>query len=345
MGKSTPSAPAAPDPNAVASAQTASNKDTALYNFGLNNPTVNTPMGSSSFTINNSTPTYNMDAYNQALQAWQQAGGNSQGSQNGQTVNGQLMQSSNPEAPGYIVPGTDSSGNAGAMPTLAQYMTNSGGNPTATQNITLAPDQQQLYNQQTQQSIGLSNLANQLMPTVGNALSQSLPTYSSLQDASKQAQDAYYNSQMAYLQPQQATSKEQLDNQLANQGIMAGSDAYNTAQDAMARQNTFSNQQAMNNAILQGPQNAQALFGLDVSALNQPLNELNALRTGSQVSMPTASGVNPSSAQPTNVAGITQQGYQNSLNGYNQQIASNNNTTNGLFGLGGNALMAAAMFA
>ena len=56
MGKSAPSAPAAPDPVATSSAQTASNKETALYNAGLNNPTTTTPLGTSTYTIDNSDP-------------------------------------------------------------------------------------------------------------------------------------------------------------------------------------------------------------------------------------------------------------------------------------------------
>ena len=65
MGKSSPSAPAAPDPNVTSAAQTKSNKETALYNFGLNNPNVNSPLGSSTFTSNgvdaNGTPIYNQN--------------------------------------------------------------------------------------------------------------------------------------------------------------------------------------------------------------------------------------------------------------------------------------------
>jgi hypothetical protein len=271
MGKSTPSPPAAPDPTATAGAQTASNQATALYNFGLNNPTVNTPLGSVSYSVDTSNP-------NQ---------------------------------------------------------------PTSTQNISLSPQQQQLYNNQTQQSIDLSNLANQLAPNVASALNQPNTTPQNITDLSNQAQNAYYNSQMAYLQPQQQQAQEQLDNQLANQGLSPGSQAWNAAEGNLSRNNTFANQQAMNSAITQGPQVASQLFGLTSAAQTQPLNEYNALRTGSQVQMPTSQGTNASAAAPTNTAAIAQQGYQNSLNGYNQSIASSNNTTNGIFGLAGAALQAA----
>jgi len=56
MSKSSPSAPAAPDPTTTANAQTASNQETALYNFGLNNPDTTSPLGNLTFTTNTSNP-------------------------------------------------------------------------------------------------------------------------------------------------------------------------------------------------------------------------------------------------------------------------------------------------
>lgn len=49
---STPDTPVAPDPYATSAAQTASNKETALYNWGLNNPTQVTPYGTLDYTFN-----------------------------------------------------------------------------------------------------------------------------------------------------------------------------------------------------------------------------------------------------------------------------------------------------
>lgn len=51
MGKSAPSPPAAPDPAKTSAAQTASNKETALYNFGLSNPNMNTPLGNINYNV------------------------------------------------------------------------------------------------------------------------------------------------------------------------------------------------------------------------------------------------------------------------------------------------------
>lgn len=274
MGKSTPSAPAAPDPTTTAQAQTASNQQTALYNFGLANPNVTSPLGSDQFSVNTSDP------------------------------------------------------NA----------------PTVQQNITLSPGQQQLYDQNTQQSIGLSNLAGQLQDKVGQAMNVPSATSADFNTEAKNASDAYYKQQTQYLDPQFAQAQEQLDAKNANQGITAGSEADNKDQLNLANQKQQAYSNAQENAILQGPQNAQQLFSLSSAAQMQPLNEFNALRSQSQATLPTFGQANSTAAAPTNTAAITQQAYQNSLNPYNAQIAANNQTTGGLFGLGG-SLGAAALMA
>lgn len=275
MGKSAPSTPAAPDPTTTAEAQTASNQQTALYNFGLANPNVTSPLGSDQFTVNTANPA----------------------------------------------------------------------SPTVQQNITLSPQQQQLYDQNTQQSIGLSNLASSLQDKVGQAMNVPSATSADFNTEAQNASDAYYKQQTQYLDPQYNQLQEQTNANLANEGLTPGSEAYNNAQTNFNNQKQQAYSNAQENAILQGPQNAQQLFSLSSAAQMQPLNEFNALRSQSQATLPTFGQATPVSSAPTNTAAITQQAYQNSLNPYNAQIAANNQTTGGLFGLGGSALSAAALFA
>jgi len=274
IGKSAPSPPPAPDPTQTAQAQTASNQQTALYNFGLANPNVTSPLGSDQFKVD----------------------------------------TTNPNA------------------------------PTVNQTITLSPDQQQLYNQNTQQSIGLSNLAGSMQDKVGAAMNVPSATSADFNTEAQNASDAYYKQQTQYLDPQYNQLQEQNNAMLANQGLTPGSEAYNNAQTNFNNQKQQAYSNAQENAILQGPQNAQQLFSLSSAAQMQPLNEFNALRSQSQATLPTFGQANSVAAAPTNTAAITQQAYQNSLNPYNAQIAANNQTTGGLFGLGG-SLGAAALMA
>lgn len=331
MGKSSPSAPAAPDPTATAQAQTASNKETALYSFGLNNPNYNTPLGSLTYTRTDPGPTYNNDAYQKALDAWTTAKASpGSGKVNIGTLNRPIW-----------ADGPSGSNQAGAMPQLSDFKIE-GGNPQYTADIRLSPEQQKLYDQNTSQSIDLSKLAGMLQGRVGDTLNQPLPTSGDFNTAAKNAQDAYYKNQTQYLDPQFAQGQEQLDAKLANQGITMGSEAYNNDQNNFARQKQSAYDTAQNNAILQGPQNAQQLFALSSAARSQPLNEFNALRSQSQVSMPSFNPTQPSSMAPTNTAQIAQNAYLGQQNAYNQQVAGNNSMTSGLFNLGG-SLGAAAI--
>lgn len=56
MSLGSPSAPSTPDPTTTANAQTASNEQTALYNFGLSNPNYNTPLGDINYNLDTSNP-------------------------------------------------------------------------------------------------------------------------------------------------------------------------------------------------------------------------------------------------------------------------------------------------
>ncbi len=60
-----PKAPAAPDPNVVAAAQTNQNRDTALFNAGLNRINQSGPQGSISYSTSGIDPTTGAPIYNQ----------------------------------------------------------------------------------------------------------------------------------------------------------------------------------------------------------------------------------------------------------------------------------------
>lgn len=237
---------------------------------------------------------------------------------------------------------------------------NPDGTPQYTQNVTLAPAQQQLLDLGNQGAISLGNTAVGMLGQVGNAYANPIDTSglpgvrSSVSDMSnadqiKSAQDAAYRSQTQYLDPQFAQGQEQLDNSLINQGITQGSEAYNNAQGNFGRQrqaayqsaqdaattagfgeqNTLFNQ-GIQGANLQNSAQAQALSQL-FALRNQPLNEYNALATGAQVTNPNFTSVPASNVATTDVAGIKNSAYQQQLQAYQQQMAGYNN----LFGLAG----------
>lgn len=264
--------PDQPDPYAVAAAQGQENRNTALYQAGLNNPNVTTPYGSQTYSI---------------------------------------------------TPGVN------------------GGAPTVNQNVTLSPQVQALVNAQLGQQKGLSDTATGMLPQVQGALqNQQIPSYASLQDAQKGASDAYYKKQSAYLDPQWQRAQSQQDQSLANQGISLGSQAYGTAKDQFNRDRTFAYDQAQQNAILAGPQVAGQDLALQTAAATTPLNEMNALMSGSQAQLPQFSNFNPGAVAPTPVGQYIYANYAGQQDVYNQQMAAQNNLTGGLFGLGSAGIMA-----
>ncbi len=123
-------------------------------------------------------------------------------------------------------------------------------------------------------------------------------------------------------------------NQFFNQGLQA-----NAANNAAASGNNTSNLAfvgANNAAAQQNNANAFTNAGLGntaraqgyteaVDEYNRPLNTINSLRTGNQTMIPqfslTQGGPN---VAPTDIAGITNQGYQNQLGQYNANAASAN---------------------
>lgn len=288
-----PSAPAAPDPNVSSAAQTQSNKDTALYNFGLNNPNTNTPLGDISYNVDTSNP-------NQ---------------------------------------------------------------PTSTANITLSPAEQQIFNQNTsniqQQGANAQTAQNNvtnLLQTPYN-LQGNIPQTLSGGDQQadlKKAEDALYGQQTQYLDPQFQQGQQQLQSQLANQGIPPGSEAYNHAMQNFGLQKQQAYQSAMDQATSGGAAyqaqlsqtglaNQAQQAQLYTQQYQEPLSLYSSLMSGTQPSLPQFSGVNPSSAAPTNVLGAYQNSYQGQLNAYNAQVGSANSATSGLFGLGGSLGSAAIM--
>jgi hypothetical protein len=250
------------------------------------------------------------------------------------------------------------------------------GNPTWTATTALSPEQQQLYNYDIASSLGLGQLQSKGLNYVGQMIDQPFST-SGLPQLSSQLnaptlQTGLDNQGMAgwdkatglimqRLAPQLERQQKSLDTQLANQGIMRGSEAYNQAQQDLAmKQNDL-----MNQAALSGQSVQQNLFGQSLQAgqfgntaqqqmlanqlsqanlqnqargqgfqelayqRNEPINTLNAVRSGSQVTTPNQFYVNApqqatttgadymSAAQATGNANIAnanaQNAYQNAM--------------------------------
>ena len=193
--------------------------------------------------------------------------------------------------------------------------------------INLAPQAQQALDSQLGLSAGLGNLAQSQLPGVQQQYSQPMGMQS-VQDVSNKA----YGDMTARLDPQWDARTTQEQTQLTNQGLRPGDEAYTNAM------RDFGN--ARNDAYTQANLQAQNLipqtYNTAQSIYNQPLNTLNAIRSGAQVQNPQF-GQQPA----TNYLGAAQSQGQYGQGLYNAQVGTQNANTQGLYSLGAAGLLAA----
>ncbi len=348
MGK--PSAPPAPDYVGAAQAQGAANLQAGQQTASLGNPNVSSPYGSQSVTYQPTGPNGDMQPYinqtltpqaQQTLDAQQQvqtglANLGQQGLGVAQNVLGTPFQYNGPNIQTSL-PGTQQ-----AQTALGPYGQASG-------------------------NLNLSGVAP--MPVNAGTTGQA--------------------ALMARLQPQINQSDAALRQQLANQGLTAGGEAYDNAQRVQGQQDNdlrsqvalygigldqSANAQGYNQALQSGQYGNQAIqqnfnnqlgaaefgnqgvgqnygqalgsgqFGNTAAAqalqqqlglYNQPLNQVTALMSGSQIQNPQFQQYTGSNIQAAPIANATAQQGQYAQNLYGQQMGAYNAMIGGLADLGG----------
>lgn len=144
----------------------------------------------------------------------------------------------------------------------------------------------------------------------------------------QQIADKAYGAFTSRLDPQWQQNQSMQQTQLANQGLVPGGEAYDNAMRVFNNAKNDAYQQAQLGAISTMPQTYQ----LAMDQYNQPLNQLNAIRSGAQIQGPQAQGA-PDYLSAAGMQGSAAQ------NAYSAQVASQNAMTSGLFGLGAAGLM------
>ena len=202
--------------------------------------------------------------------------------------------------------------------------------PTYSGSINLTPQGQRIYDTQLQQSEQMANLGNAALDRTQQGLSKPFD-YSGVQDV----QDASYGAQTARLDPQWNQAQTSQETRLVNQGLRPGGEGYDNAMRVFNQGKNDAYQQARLAAIQTAPQTLQQAAYLRTL----PLNELNALRSSSQVQMPQFAQQTQGGqvgAAPVYNAAVQQGQYGQGL--YNAQMAGQNAITSGLFSLAGAAL-------
>ncbi|MEF0939633.1 tail fiber domain-containing protein [Rhizobium sp. BR 362] len=333
---STPSPPKAPDPQATASAQTSTNLATAQANAAMNNVNQVTPYGNltysqtgQNFIADPNGQQYYVDGsgqYHSSLPTHSVTTPGSPGTQSSVVrydKNGQ---------PIYTNTGATAASTKDVAYTPDGWTATKGYYvPTYTATQTLSPEQQKILDQTQPAQLNLGTLANQQSAKMIDYLNQPV-------DLSAQNLDNYTNTHwMGGFNNTWDRNQANLDQSLADKGISIGSEAYSNAY-----RDFTNNKQAANDQYL-GDMYDRAQSAI-LAQRNQPINEISALLSGSQVTQPNyASSTSTSTIPTTDYAGIVNQGYQNQMAGYNAQLQQSNAAMGGLFGLGSSLLGGWAM--
>lgn len=193
--------------------------------------------------------------------------------------------------------------------------------------VSLSPTGQKLLDYSNESALGLGEQQNQALQRVDQSLSQPFD-----QQSVGDVADQSYAMQTARLDPQWQAKEDQEYTRLANQGLSPGGEAY----DANMRNFNQARNDAYGQARLSSINTMPQTYQLAQALRSQPLNELNALRTGSQVTNPTFQVAPQQQTMPgTNYLGATQAQSQYDMGLYNSQVAQNNSMMNGMMGLAG----------
>jgi hypothetical protein len=213
------------------------------------------------------------------------------------------------------------------------------GNPTWTATQTLSPAQQQLLDYQNQASLGLGKLAGQGLGYVENMLQTPFNT-AALPSTGFNPSQTYQEAYMQRLAPQLQQGREQLQQRLANQGIDIGSTAYDRAMMQQAQRENDLLAAATTQGFGVGQQARQTALQEQAYLRNEPLNTLSAVRTGAQVQGPqfVNSAQQATTAGP-DILGAAGMQYNAQMGDFNAKQAAQANLNQGLFSLGGAALM------
>jgi hypothetical protein len=322
--------PPTPDYTGAANATAAGNLEAARAAAAANRVNQYTPYGSLTYS-HNPVSTFDDKAYQTALDNYQQSLAAYNTPSDGHYDSNYAGNENNAYA-GY----TPGSATTGVMPVApdrsAFYTQNPDEGWSATTSLT--PAQQGILDSTNALNQGLMDTAGRGLNYANDVLSKPGVDMSKLPQVGINPGQSYQDAMMARLRPQIDRENQQSDAQLANQGIMQGSEAYNNAKTLLGERHN----DLLNNATVQGFNTGLSAnqTGFQQQAYNQmqPINVINALRTGSQVQNPQFAAVpQQATTAGADLLGATQAGYNAQLGASNATNAANANTTNGLLGL------------
>lgn len=187
--------------------------------------------------------------------------------------------------------------------------------PRFTETVKLSPEQQAIYDKQKAADFNLADLAQQQSGFLKDYMAEPI-------DLNNEAVESrLFELGSKRLDPRFQREEEAMRTNLINRGIREGTDAFSAA---MSDFNQGKND-AYNQLLLDG--RGQAVQEA-LASRNQPINEITALLSGSQVSMPQFTGNQQPQIPITDNAGLINTNYNQRLQAWQQNQAN----LGGLFG-------------
>lgn len=204
--------------------------------------------------------------------------------------------------------------------TYKQIGTWSDGTPRFEATTALSPEQESLYKKYTETQGNLGDIGVSQSAKIGKILSTPF-------DINASRDSKIGDIQQKFLDPQFARAYESKKTELINSGVRPGSPAYKNAMMDFED----NKQRAYDRSYLDsyGAANTAAL-----TERNQPINEISALLSNSQVSQPSFTNTPSPGVAPTDVIGAQQQALNQQNVGYQADLQQQQALMNGLFKLG-----------
>jgi hypothetical protein len=242
-----------------------------------------------------------------------------------------------------------------------QLVSYEGDQPTITQ--TLTPEAQKTLEEQQKVQYQLASLGGKGANLASNVLDKSfnfggpnVQTSLDLSNIAKMPVNAGTTAQeaiMSRLEPSLAKQRTSTETNLINQGLRPGTEAYDNAIQLLGQQENDARTQAALQGInvdiganAQGFNQAatgatfantaqQQALAEAIQQRQMPLNEITALMSGSQIQNPQFGAYQGTNIQAAPLFAATQAQGQADQNTYNQQVATQNANTAGLYSLAG----------
>lgn len=203
--------------------------------------------------------------------------------------------------------------------------TDANGNPTYTANTQYSPEQQALLNQLQSSQTGLGQAGGNLVNDASSMYSQA-PDFS---EAAGTQTKINMDRQLGYLNPFFSQQTDQLDNQLRNQGLMPGTEAYKRATRQLQDNQNQSVMKFLNDTQAQSFSQAQQQYDQPLKTISSILGLTQPANLGENLIKTPSPSMNP-----VDVAGITKSNYDGQLEAYKAKLAQHNSMLSGLFGVG-----------